>query len=70
MYIWVADQIGLKKKEYRKSSEPRCKRMIEGDIKKLKQEVNFLQRELKGELDLRKKCKLSELKEKYGVKKG
>ena len=66
--VWVADQIGLKKAEHRKKNEPRWKRRIEGDIKRLKQEVNFLERELKGELGLRKKRKLSELEGKYGVK--
>ena len=65
---WVADQIGLKKAEYGKKNEPRWKRRIGGDIKRLKQEVNFLERELKGELGLKKKRKLSELNEKYRVK--
>ena len=37
---------------------------IEGDIKRLRQEVNFLESEVKGELGLKKKFKLSELKTK------
>ena len=32
--VWVADQIGLKKRDYREKNEPRWKRRIEGDIKK------------------------------------
>ncbi|XP_068713270.1 uncharacterized protein [Montipora foliosa] len=62
------DKLGLKKAEHRKKNEPRTKRRIEGDIKRLKQEVNFLERELKGELGLKKKRKLSELNERYRVK--
>ena len=66
--VWVAEQLGLKKAEHRKKNEQRWKRRIEGDIKRLKQEVNFLERELKGELGLKKKRKLSELNERYRVK--
>ena len=33
--VWVAEQIGLKKRDYREKNEPRWKRRIEGDIKKL-----------------------------------
>ena len=53
---------------YRKKNEPRWKRIIEGDIKSLKQEVIFLERESKGELGLKKKGKLSKLNERYRVK--
>ena len=66
--VCVAERIGLKKAERRKKNEPRWKRRIEGDIKRLRQEVNFLGREVKGELGLKKKCKLSELNERYRVK--
>ena len=65
---WVAERIGLKKVELRKNNGARWKRRIEGDIKRLKQEVNFLERESKGELGLKKKRKLSELNKKYRVK--
>ena len=65
---WVVERIGLKKAEHRKKNEPRWKRRIEGDIKGLRQEVNFLEKEVKGELGLKKKCKLSELNERYRVK--
>ena len=52
--VWVSEQIGSKKAEHRKKNEPRWKYRIEGDIKKLKQEVNFLEREVKGELGFKK----------------
>ena len=65
---WVAERIGLKKAEHRKNNEPRWTRRIEGDIKRLRQEVNFLESEVKGELGLKKKRKLSELNERYRVK--
>ena len=55
-------------REHRKKKEPRWKRRIERDIKRLKQEVHFLERESKGELGLKKKRKLSELNERYTVK--
>ena len=64
----MAEQIGLKKVEHRKKNDPRWKRRIEGDIKRLRHEVNFLEREVKGELGLKKKRKLSELNERYRVK--
>ena len=55
---WVAEQIGLKKRDYREKSKPRWKRRNEGDIKKLRQDVNLLTRDLKGELGLKKKQKM------------
>ena len=66
--VWVAEQIGLKKRDYREKNEPRWKRRIEGDIKKLRQDVNLLTRELNGELGSKKKQKIKELYEKYRVK--
>ena len=65
---WVAGRIELKKAEHRKKNEPKWKRRIEGDIKRLRQEANFLERESKGELGLKKKHKLDELNERYRVK--
>ena len=41
--VWVAEQLRLKKAEHRKKNEPWWKCRIEGDIKRLKQEVNFLE---------------------------
>ena len=65
--VWVAEQIGLKKKDYREKNEPRSKRRIEGDVKKLRQDINLLTRDLKGELGSKKKQKMKELYEKYRV---
>ena len=39
-----------------------------GDIKRLRQKVNFLERESKGKLRLKKNHKLNELNERYRVK--
>ena len=66
--VWVAEQIGLKKRDYREKKEPRWKRRIEGDIKKLRQDVDLLTRDLKGELGSKKKQKTKKLYEKYRVK--
>ena len=66
--VWVAEQIGLKKRDYRRKNELRWKRRIEGDIKKLRQDIYLLTRDLKGELGSKKKQKMKELYEKYRVK--
>ena len=66
--VWVAEQIGLKKRHYRGKIEPRQKRRIEGDIKKLRQDVNLLIRDLKVELGSKRKQKMKKLYEKYRVK--
>ena len=55
--VWVAEQIGLKKRDYREKSESRWKRRIEGDIKKLRQDVNLVTRDLKGNCDRRRNKK-------------
>ena len=55
--VWVAEQIGLKKRDYREKNEARWKRRIEEDIKKLKQNVNLLQEICKGNLDRRRSKK-------------
>ena len=47
--VWVVERIGLKKAEHRKKNEPRWKCRMEGDIKRLRQKINFLGRELKKE---------------------
>ena len=65
--VRVIEQIGLKKAEHRKKNKPRWKRKIEVDITRLRQELNFLERESKGELGLKKKCKLRELNERCRV---
>ena len=58
----VAEQIGLKKRDYREKQEPRQKDKIEGDIKKLRQNVNLLTRDLKGELGSKKKNEKNDMK--------
>ena len=58
----VAEQIGLKKRDYREKHEPRQKGNIEGDIKKLRQNVNLLTRDLKGELGSKKKNEKNDMK--------
>ena len=60
--------MGLKKAEYRKKNEPTWKRRVKRDIKRLIQEVKFLEREVKRELGLKKNRKLSGLNERYRVK--
>ena len=53
---WVAEQIGLKKRDYREKIKPKWKQpRLEGDIKKLRQDVHLLTRDLKGGLGLKKK---------------
>ena len=66
--MWVAGQIGLKKRDYRDKNEPRWKHRIEGNINKRRQDVNLFTRDLKGELGSKKKQKLKELYGKYRVK--
>ena len=66
--MWVAEWIGFKKAESRKKNEPKWKRRIQGDIKRLRKKVDFLEKESKGELGLKKKRKLSELNKRYRVK--
>ena len=53
--MWVAERVKLKIAEHRKKNEPKCKRRINGDIKKLRDEVNFMAKKSKGELGLKKK---------------
>ena len=50
-------------------TEPRWKGRIEGDIKRLRKDVNLLTRDVKGELGSKKKQKMKELYEKYRAKK-
>ena len=52
--VWVAEQIGLKKRDYREKNELRWKHRVERDIKKLRQDVNLLTRDLKGNWDRRR----------------
>ena len=55
--------------EEKRKNEPSWECRIEGDIKKLRQNVDLLTRELKGEWDEEEIKKMKELYEKYRVKK-
>ena len=66
--VWVAEQLGLKKFTIREKYLPRWKRRIEGDIKRLTREVNFMERDQRGKLEAKKKGKLKDLEEEYGLK--
>ena len=52
----MVEQIGLKKAEHWKKNEPSCRCRIKQDIKRLRQKVNFLEREVKEGLGLKKKA--------------
>ena len=67
--VWVAEQLGLKKTEFRAKKDPWWKRRIEDDIKRIRDDVNIIERDLKGELGHKKSEKLQRLKEKYRVNK-
>ena len=66
--MWVAEQMGLRKFEIRERKEPRWKRRIENEIRRLRHDVNILSTDLKGELGKKKRHKLRDLEEKYRVK--
>ena len=51
----MTERIGLKKTDHRKKNESRWRHRIDGGVKRLRQEVNFLEREVKGDLGLKKK---------------
>ena len=42
--VWLAEQMRLKKAKHRKKNEPKWKPRIQGDLKRLRQEVNLLRR--------------------------
>ena len=65
--VWVAEQTGLKKRDYREQTNLDGNAELK-DIKKLRQGVNMLTRHWKGELGSKKKQKIKELYEKYRVK--
>ena len=66
--VWVAEELGLKRIAWMENNEPNWKRRIEGDSKRLRQDLNLLERERKGELGKRRSRKLKDLEEKYRVK--
>ena len=58
----------MKKFTIREKYVPRWKRRIEGDIKRLRREENFMERGQRGKIEAKKKGQLKDLEEKYGVK--
>ena len=60
--------MGIKRFEINQRKEPRWKRRIEGDIKRLRHDINLLNRESKDELGPKKWRKLKDLDDTYGVK--
>ena len=52
--VWVAEQLGLKKMEFRAKKDSWWKRRIEDDIKRITKDVNILERDLRGELSQKK----------------
>ena len=65
LQVWVAEQIGLKKRDYREKTNLDGNAELK-DIKKLRQGVNLLTKHSKWELGSKKKQK--KLYEKYRVK--
>ena len=53
---------------WREPNEPKWKSRMQGEIKRLRQDLNLLERERKGELVTRRNRKLRDLEEKYKVK--
>ena len=64
--MWVARRLGLESSSRSKKQEPWWKRRIEGDIKSLRADISFLEREKRG--DLKSKGKLKVLEDKYRIK--
>ena len=67
--VWVVERIGLKKVEHRKKNKPRWKRRIEGDIKRLREEVSFPGKVIYRRTRIEEKIELiGNLNERYRVK--
>ena len=64
--VFVARQLGLKKGTKKKTNEPWWKRRIENDIKRIRHDVNILEREKKGHL--KRRVKFEVLVKKYNTK--
>ena len=46
--VWVAEQLGFKKTEFRAKKDPWGKCCIEDDIKRIRKDVNILETDLRG----------------------
>ena len=64
--MYVAKELGLKQTTQKQSKMPWWQRRIEGDIKRIRKDINLLEREKRGEL--RKSGKMEQLEKKYNIK--
>ena len=64
--MYVAKELGLKQATQKQSKMPWWQRRIEGDIKKIRRDINMLQRGKRGEL--RKSGEMEQLEKKYNIK--
>ena len=64
--IYVAKELGLKQTTQKQSKMPWWQRRIEGDIKRIRKDINRLERVKRGEL--RKRGKMEQLEKKYYIK--
>ena len=65
--VWVAGELDMKGIAWRKKNEPKSKRRFQGEIMRLRQNLNLLERERKGELGKGRSRELKDLEEKYRV---
>ena len=59
----VAEELGLKRIAWKERNEPKWKRRIQGDIMRMRQDLNLLERERKYELGKWRNRKLKYLEE-------
>ena len=64
--MYVAKELGLKQTTQKQIKMPWWQRRIEGDIKRIRKDINLLEREKRGEL--RKSGKMKQLEKKYNIK--
>ena len=64
--MYVAKELGLKQTTQKQSKMPWWQRRIEGDIKRIRKDMNLLEREKRGELS--KNGKMEQLEKKYNIK--
>ena len=64
--MYVVKELGLKQTTQKQSKMPWWQRRIEEDIKRIRKDINLLEREKRGEL--RKSGKMEQLEKKYNIK--
>ena len=64
--MFVAKELGLKQTTQKQSKMPWWQRRIEGDIKRIRKDINLLEKEKRGEL--MKSGKMEQLEKKYNIK--